>query len=151
MSEILLLLNAICTLAMVGLIWFVQVVHYPLFSMVGDQRFQQYEISHQRRTTLVVAPLMLIEAATAGILVWFRPEALPAELAVVGFSLVVAIWASTFFWQVPAHERLAKRFDAGIHQRLVRSNWLRTAAWTARGALVSWAVVLVSVSTGTGG
>ena len=60
-----LLLQVAATLALVGLIWFVQVVHYPLFAKVGSSSFADYEQSHQRRTTLVVAPLMLVEAATA--------------------------------------------------------------------------------------
>ena len=33
---LLLLLHAAATLFMTGLIWFVQVVHYPLFARVGE-------------------------------------------------------------------------------------------------------------------
>lgn len=38
------------TAAMVGLIWFVQVVHYPLFASVGADGFTDYETAHRRRT-----------------------------------------------------------------------------------------------------
>ena len=65
MNETIFALHMFSTLAMVGLIWFVQVVHYPLFSSVGQSPFPEYERLHQKRTTLVVAPLMLIEALTA--------------------------------------------------------------------------------------
>ena len=58
--------------------------------------------------------------------------------AVIGLSFVAVIWLSTFVCQVPAHERLSKQFDPRIHRRLVRSNWLRTAVWSARGAVVCW-------------
>ena len=34
------------SLYMVGLIWFVQVVHYPLFDSVGDREFPSYEQRH---------------------------------------------------------------------------------------------------------
>ena len=61
MFALLLMLHLVSTLAMVGLIWFVQVVHYPLFDQVGRDGFRQYEQSHQRLTTLVVAPLMLTD------------------------------------------------------------------------------------------
>ena len=126
------------TLAMVGLIWFVQVVHYPLFSQVGRDGFSNYETLHQQRTTMVVAPLMLTEAITALLLVWLGLGSNYAEFAWIGLMLIGIIWSSTFFWQVPAHERLGKAFDPAVHERLVRSNWLRTVAWSARGILVCW-------------
>ena len=61
-----------------------------------------------------------------------------AAVAAVGFALVVVIWIATLLASVPMHERLARGFDAAAHRRLVRTNWIRTAAWTARGALVLW-------------
>lgn len=138
MLETLLLLQLVSTLALVGLIWFVQVVHYPLFGKVGVAGFHDYEQSHQQRTTLVVAPLMLTEAITSLVLLWIRPATISTALVVGGALLVGLIWASTFFWQVPVHERLAKSFDAATHRQLVQSNWVRTAAWSIRGVLVCW-------------
>lgn len=147
MIALLLILQLVSTLGMVGVIWFVQVVHYPLFGKVGISGFRDYEQDHQRRTTLVVAPLMLIEAVTAVALLWLRPDSIPPSLAAAGLGLVALLWASTFLWQVPAHERLAKTFDSATHRNLVRSNWLRTLAWSARGVLVCWMCLrLLSVS-----
>ena len=148
MLALLIMLQLVSTLGMVGVIWFVQVVHYPLFDKVGSSGFRDYEQDHQRRTTLVVAPLMLTEAVTAVALFWLRPEGIPTPTAVVGLGLIAILWASTFLWQVPAHGRLAKSFDSATHRNLVRSNWLRTVAWSARGVLVCWMCLpLLSVST----
>ena len=61
------------TLYMVGVIWFVQVVHYPLFASVGNLEFPSYEQRHTVLTTWVVAPPMLIEMVTGVLLIWFRP------------------------------------------------------------------------------
>ncbi len=52
------------------------------------------------------------------------------------------IWASTFFVQVPLHEKLGGGFDADVQKRLVSTNWIRTIFWTLRGALVLWMVWL---------
>lgn len=41
-----LLVNAVTTLFMAGVTWFVQVVHYPSFSRVGDAAFPEYERHH---------------------------------------------------------------------------------------------------------
>lgn len=38
------------TLFMVGLIWFVQVVHHPLTTSEGRGEFVAYEMEHTRRT-----------------------------------------------------------------------------------------------------
>ena len=60
------------TLYMTGLIWFVQIVHYPLLGAVGGSEFSAYEQRHMSLTTWVVAPTMLVEAGTALLLFWFR-------------------------------------------------------------------------------
>ncbi len=124
------------TLAMVGLIWFVQIVHYPLMAQVGQENFLRYEAEHQRLTTLVVVPLMLSELLSALMLLWCRPEAVDGGLVWGGLLLVISIWLVTFTVQVPQHARLMISFDTAVHRSLVRGNWIRTAAWTARGGLV---------------
>lgn len=40
---------------MTGVIWFVQIAHYPLFSRVGQPGFSEYEREHARRTSRVIA------------------------------------------------------------------------------------------------
>jgi hypothetical protein len=133
----LLIANAASTFFMTGLIWFVQIVHYPLFAAVGTAEFPAYSRLHQSLTTFVVGPPMLVEALTAGMLVVARPTGVSAWLAWTGFALVIVIWASTALLQIPAHGRLASGFDASTAATLVSSNWVRTAAWSARAAIVA--------------
>jgi uncharacterized membrane protein len=143
----LLIANIVSTWYMVGLIWMVQIVHYPLFAKVGSDQFTGYQISHQSLTTLVVGPPMLIEIVTAVLLIWIRPAAIPAWSIFAALGLLAIVWASTAFLQVPCHEKLTDGFDATIHGRLVSSNWIRTVAWTARGVLVAWMLTLVINAT----
>jgi len=131
-----LLVNLAATLYMVGLIGFVQIVHYPLFGRVGREGFAAYSDAHSRLTTYVVGPPMLAEAATALLLVFVRPEGVSLAAALLGLVLVGAIWLSTYFLQVPSHTAFASGFDSTAWKRLVFSNWIRTAAWSARGLLV---------------
>ena len=121
-----------------GLIWLVQVVHYPLMAKVGAERFAEYERLHAAWITPVVGPAMLAEAAIAALLLVHRPATLPAWAAWTGAALVALLWAVTFFVSVPCHGVLAQGFDAAAHERLVATNWWRTAAWTARAALSAW-------------
>lgn len=127
------LVHLLAAAYMTGLIWFVQIVHYPLLGSVGEGHFLAYARRHQSLTTLVVAPVMLIEALTASLLLWQTWQirsGLSLELS--GMILLVAVWLSTFLVQVPLHARLATGFLRQTHTLLVRSNWVRTALWTAR-------------------
>ena len=63
--KLILLAQVWATLFMVGLIWFVQVVHYPLFAHVGRTQFPEYERLHNQFTTWIVGPVMLLELTTA--------------------------------------------------------------------------------------
>lgn len=137
----LLLAHATATVAMLGVILVVQVVHYPLFRHVGQASYATYQAEHMRRITWVVAPLMTVELGTALLLVWTPPLGLPPWMAWVGFTLVLFIWGTTGLVQVPLHSRLTEGFDAAAHRRLVRTNWLRTVFWILRAALVLWMLV----------
>jgi hypothetical protein len=130
------ILQLASTWTMVGVIWFVQIVHYPLMAGVGRERFSDYATAHARRTTWVVAPPMLIEAATALILVVRVPPFLEILEVWAGLVLLLVVWISTAVLQVPRHGRLAGGFDPGVHRALVATNWIRTLAWTARGILL---------------
>jgi hypothetical protein len=103
---------------------------------VPTAEFAAYEHEHQNRTTFVVAPTMLIEAVAAAVPPVVAPPGMGRIVSAVGIALLAVIWLSTFLVQVPLHTRLAGGFDAGIHRKLVWSNWLRTLAWTGRGVLV---------------
>lgn len=127
-------LHAAATLYMVGVIWFVQLVHYPLFGRVGEAGFAAYAREHGWRATLVVVPPMLVELVTAAWLVWDPPQGAAATVR-AGLALLLLIWGSTFLVQVPQHERLRNGFAADQHRLLVAANWVRTVAWTARGIL----------------
>ena len=133
--SLLLLIHAFTTLTMGGLLWFVQIVHYPLFARLPADGAVGYEREHMQRTTGVVAPLMLTEAATA---IWLvvRPSAdVSLPIAIAGLVLVGVIWLSTFLFQVPCHRRLADGHDPNAVRRLVATNWIRTIAYTARAVL----------------
>lgn len=130
-------LHAFATLAMTGLIWFVQLVHYPLMSRVPPGAFEAFEHEHVRRTTWIVAPLMLVEAFSCALLA----AVLPSALTLAGAAALAIVWTSTFLVQVPLHGKLARAWDDTTHARLVGTNWIRTAAWSVRGVIATWIAV----------
>jgi hypothetical protein len=134
--SLLVLVHLAATLILVGLIWTIQVVHYPLMSMVGSEAFASYHSAHSTQITLLVGPLMVVELLTAIALVSSPPEGVKTWACWLGLALVALIWFSTALLQVPAHNQLSQGFQADVHRWLVSSNWIRTLAWTARGALL---------------
>ena len=131
-----LLINLATVLPMTGLIWFVQVVHYPLFAGVGEERFTAYQATHSRSTTFVVAPLMTVELVTSGLLALDTPEGIARWVMWVELGLTGVTWLATGLLSVPQHNRLAVAFDHDAWRRLVVTNWIRTVAWTAHAILL---------------
>jgi len=139
----LLLVQILSTAMMTGLIWFVQIVHYPLFTKVPEEGFTAYERSHTVRTGWVVAPIMLVELVSAlafllssGREGWnFKPAGDPLNLMALG--CLALIWISTFLIQVPFHGILEKRPDRRVMNLLASTNWIRTVLWTTRLGLLA--------------
>jgi len=117
---------------MCGLIWFVQVVHYPLFRQVGPDVFGVYEQMHTRLTTWVVAPVMVAEL---GLGIWLCFSYLDIwwwmQLGLMG-----VLWISTFFIQVPLHAKLSEGYSSPVARKLVRTNWIRTVGWSLKALLL---------------
>jgi len=135
--------HAASTLMMAGVIWFVQVVHYPLMARVGEGGFSIYEREHAARTTLVVMPLMLIEAASACGLAWHLRAGAGALVGWAGLAALILVWISTFAVQVPLHGKLEVGYTPAAHTALLRTNWIRTVLWSIRGLAAVWMLWLV--------
>lgn len=135
-EKILLIAQIGSTLMMTGIIWLIQMVQYPFFNLVGGEKYREFQVAHMNWITPVVAPLMIIELLSAVFIIFYPPSNIDYKLLWFGLLLVGIVWASTFFLQVPLHEKLAQGFDPEAHAALVNTNWIRTAAWSLRGILV---------------
>lgn len=134
----LLLAQLAATLFMTGLIWTIQLVHYPLFARVGGAQFPAYHAAHTALISWLVGGPMLIELATGIASVASPPPWAPRWSVWLAAALLAAVWGATALLQVPAHNALGRAFSADVHRRLVAGNWVRTLAWSARGALLLW-------------
>lgn len=141
--------HLVATTFMTGLIWFVQVVHYPLFAHIPAEASPAYAAEHQRRTALVVGAPMAVEGVMVLWLFAYPPDGLDRVLPTIGGFVLAVVLASTVIAQVPRHGRLAGERDASrigeTVSGLVRSNWVRTVGWSLRCAL---AVAMVQIVAG---
>ncbi len=116
---------------LVGLIWTIQLVHYPSFAKVNPDRFLDFHSFHTRSISLIVIPLMLSELILS---LWILGQD-QSLLSLVMFALLLIIWGSTAFLSVPLHNQLSLGYSEKAISALVATNWIRTIAWTVRGII----------------
>ncbi|MFM7872948.1 MAG: hypothetical protein ACKPBG_14895 [Actinomycetota bacterium] len=145
-AEIALVANVLATAVMVGIIWFVQRVHYPLLALVGTDRAAGVAVEHQRRTGQVVALPMAVEGVSTLVLLVERPDAVSVVWPWAGAVFLAVALGCTVLLSVPRHARMATAPDDEVGRSLVRTNWPRTVAWTLRG--VVGAVMMIQVLDG---
>ena len=122
------LLHLLVTFGLFVLIWLIQVLHYPSFNFYEDNKFKEAMIFHQNRISFIVLPLMVLEIF---ITVWCFFEKINFS-TITNLLIVMGIWLSTFFLQVPAHDKLILKKDSKMIQKLVKSNWIRTILWSLK-------------------
>ena len=132
-----LLLQLAVTAALTGLCWTVQFAVYGHFShlltALGAAPFRAYHAAYVRSMGLVAGPLMVTEA---GLAAWACLAA-PSSLANwAGATAVILIWALTFGFLVPVHNRLQAAPAPADLTRLNRLNRVRTALWAGRLGLL---------------
>lgn len=124
-----LVLQVVCCAFMTGLIWLVQLVHYPAFAYVIDDLFSEFHKMHSKKISIIVMPVMLLELITAIALVYLYPQ---SSLILTNTIILIFIWLSTFALSVPVHNILSKDKNTNAIHRLIQTNWSRTALWTVR-------------------
>lgn len=129
-----------------GLVWVVQLVVYPGFRTVGDgPSWSAFHAAHTRAIGPAVGLPWAVQGATLAVLLVHRPAGVPLWLVLVAAALGLATVVVTLVWSVPLHGRLAAyersaRTLDGV-DRLIATNWLRTAAWSG-GLVAAGAMVL---------
>jgi len=131
---------------MVGMIWTIHLVHYPLFAEVGPDTYVAFQSAHVDRIGALLLIPWLLEGVTLLGLLWVafvsgrRELRLPVAIGAVAMAAVLVI---SGFWSAPAHGELADGFDSSVHDRLMTANLIRALAWTIRGATAAWIVAIL--------
>lgn len=127
------LLTLATSWALFGLIWTVQLVHYPSFRHVSD--FSEFHPHHTFSIGLIVAPLMVAELALSS---WLAYRTGFDWRFLLPLGVVIVIWGLTFLRAIPLHDLLAAGKDNATIEALILINWPRTLLWTIKAAWVSW-------------
>ena len=120
-----LLYNVIFNAILVGVIIMTQFITYPLFQII-ESDFTKYHQKYTKLMSYVVAPLMIIELILVLIITINYYDNL---LVILNASLIIIIWSSTFFLQVPKHNLISQKKIKSEIVFLIRSNYIRTLCW----------------------
>ena len=130
------LFNLVLSFIAVGLIWTIQLVHYPSMRYISKDKFTEYHNFHSMRISILAIPLMLAELVTS-IMLWYQNFNNTVQTVfLVNLIIVVLIWLSTFLIQVPLHNALSKEKNTEKLTKLIFTNWIRTILWTLRSILM---------------
>lgn len=132
-DDVLLQVHAAATAALAGLVWVVQLVVYPAFLVAGPS--SAWPCYHRRHTTAMAA-VVAVPWAVQGLAVGALLVRRPGPLVLLAAALAAVTVTVTVLVSVPLHTRLGQAYDEAAARRLIRTNWARTAAWTA-GAVVA--------------
>jgi len=131
-----LFIHILSTALMTGVIWTIQLVHYPSFHFINPSVYEKFQKFHMARISYLVMPLMIVELLTGFLLLFLTPSATLSpnsyEILMLNFILILLIWLSTFLLSVPCHAKLEKGYNLGAANKLVSTNWIRTALWSVR-------------------
>ena len=129
-----LVIHLIATSIMVGVIWVIQLVHYPSFHFIELKQYTTFQKFHMSRISFVVIPAMLTELFT---LILFIISTDPIDtLVTVSGLLLVLIWLMTAVFFSGVHQKLTLGYDKTVVNKLVKLNWGRTLLWTLRLLLI---------------
>ena len=125
-SSSMLFLHILSTAIMVGIIWVIQIVHYPSFHYIDKSRYVSFQNFHMNKISYIVIPVMSIEAIS-GIILLYNDQTV---LFIISLIILLVIWTLTAFYFTRAHQLLANGYKKDIVRKLVQANWVRTGLWT---------------------
>ena len=130
-----LIIHLIATSVMVGVIWVIQLVHYPSFHFIELKQYTTFQRFHMSRISYVVIPAMVTELFTL-ILIIISMDQIDT-LVLASAILLIFIWLITAVFFSGVHQKLTLGYDQTVVDKLVKLNWGRTLLWTLRLFLIS--------------
>ena len=125
------------TSIMVGVIWVIQLVHYPSFKYVKESDFIIFQKYHMSNISYIVFPVMCTELVTALFIFFSGEESLFFVLSLICLFL---IWVITGVLFTKYHSILKEGKDLKMIKKMIRANWIRTLLWTLRLIMILFVI-----------
>jgi hypothetical protein len=114
-------------IALVILIWLVQIIIYPSFKYTDPKQFDFWHSRYMGLITYFVGPLMLMQVGIIGWQLFYDFH----WIYLISATLIGLVWISTATISIPCHSKLInKGFEMETIQQLIFTNWYRTILWS---------------------
>ena len=124
------IIHLVFTCIMVGVIWVMQLVHYPSFHFIDSSRYRSFQNFHMKNISFIVVPAMIFELGSGLIILYYNIQ--DSFWFFISMLMLITIWIITAVFFTALHGKLTRGYDRVIVDSLVRINWIRTGLWTAR-------------------
>ena len=131
------MIHIISTSIMVGVIWVIQLVHYPSFKYVNESDYIIFQKYHMSNISYIVFPVMFTELITALIILFFGEKSLFFVLSLIYLFL---IWIITGVLFTKYHSILKEGKDLMIIEKMIKANWIRALLWTMRLIMILFVI-----------
>jgi len=126
------MIHLVSTSFMVGVIWIVQLVHYPTFLFIDEQKSNDFQKFHMSRISYIVMPAMTTELFSGIYIYIYSNMAIDSNLFLLALTVLIINWIITALVFVKMHNKLLINYKIEIISLLVKWNWLRTLLWSVR-------------------
>ena len=123
--NILIIVNLVISAFMLGLIITTQFVSYPMFHFADKNNFSSYHNNYVEHISFIVMPVMLFELGFSILLF----SVFKGILFIILLFINSMILITTYFIQVPIHNKLGKKFNKQRIDKLIKTNWIRALLW----------------------
>ncbi len=136
-----LLASLTLSLYLVGVHWTFQLVHFPLYSQVGLNEFQDYQSLHQRKILWSVRIPRGLALVLAGILILLEPWDMKTWELWVHFGCLLAATVISFQFIRPLQGMLAQQgYSTKVIYTMTKLHWARTILSTVAALVLLFAL-----------
>lgn len=135
----LLFITTILSVWNAGIVWFTQIAVYPLWPLVGADKFREYHLTWWHDMWPSFGPVVLMFACSVALL-WIRPQGIPVWSLRLGVFLQAAVHTLTGFFWAPIQATMATPDGLSLikYQQLMGTHWFRVAFFLAYAILMIW-------------
>lgn len=132
METIFLLLNLISTLLIAGVLWFIQLVHFPLINEMPAKNMVNNGYYHMQKILGIINLLFIIDFITIVFLLLLVNSDLSATLMLINILIFLFTVILTRITFLPIHQNLSKNPNSFLISKLINLNWIRTLVWSLK-------------------
>ena len=139
------ILHLVSTSIMVGVIWIIQLVHYPTFLFIDKQKYMKFQEFHMSRVSYIVMPTMIAELFSGIYILLYNNILMLNTFFLLASFYLFLNWVITALVFVKIHNGLLIKYEKNIILLLVKFNWIRTILWSLRLVFLTIIIFLFDI------